>query len=201
MAENEQVEPEVDDAEMMQQLREELKSLTVADHLLFMMHSLSALAVDRMGLTEQAGGRRDLDEARLAIDAFKALLDLLGTTRPPEEMAAHRSVLSQLQMSYVAMLGRDEAEEEASGEAADKPSGGPAEATAEAPTASAAEADTEAAAAAADGSSTEAPTEAPTGPASEAAAETASETPAESSKEAPGELATDEPVDEREHQD
>jgi hypothetical protein len=60
VVEQEQVEPEADDAEMIQQLREELKSLTVSDHLLFMMHSLSALAVDRMGLTEEAGGHRDL---------------------------------------------------------------------------------------------------------------------------------------------
>jgi hypothetical protein len=105
VVEEEQVEPEADDAEMIQQLREELKSLTVSDHLLFMMHSLSALAVDRMGLTEEAGGHRDLEEARLAIDAFKALADLVGTTRPPEEMAVHRGALSQLQMSYVGVLG------------------------------------------------------------------------------------------------
>jgi hypothetical protein len=117
MADNEQTRPEADEAEMMRQLREELQNLTVADHLLFMMQSLSALAVDRMGLTEEAGGRRDLDEARLAIDAFKALLDLVANARPGEDMRTHRSALSQLQMTYIDVLG-DEGAKEGSSDAA-----------------------------------------------------------------------------------
>ncbi len=104
MAEERSKQPEVDEAQMMRHLREELQNLSVSDHLLFMMHSLSALAVERMGLTGEEGGRRDLDEARLAIDAFKALIELLERTRPAEEMTAHRSALSQLQLAYVGAL-------------------------------------------------------------------------------------------------
>jgi hypothetical protein len=103
VAEEEDKRLEADEAAMMRQLREELQNLTVSDHLLFMMHSLSALAVDRMGLSGD-DGRRDLGEARLAIDAFKALVELLERTRPAKEMAAHRSALSQLQFSYVGVL-------------------------------------------------------------------------------------------------
>jgi len=117
MGENEHVEPQVDEEEMMQQLRQELKNLTVSDHLLFMMHSLSALAVDRMGLTEEAGSQRDLDQARLAVDAYKALLEVVQNARPQEEMVGHRSVLSQLQMSYVEVLNRGETGAPSSGEA------------------------------------------------------------------------------------
>ena len=133
VAENEQLRSEADEAEMMKQLREELKSLTVSDHMLFMMQSLAALAVERMGLAEEAGGRRDPDEARLAIDAFRALLEVVGRARTPEEMAAQRSVLSQLQISYVAGLGHGGAEEAPSAAAADESPEGPAAAPTDAP--------------------------------------------------------------------
>jgi len=103
VAEEEDKRLEADEAAMMRQLREELQNLTVSDHILLMMHSLSALAVDRLGLSGD-DGRRDLGEARLAIDAFKALVELLERTRPAKEMAAHRSALSQLQLSYVGVL-------------------------------------------------------------------------------------------------
>jgi len=138
MAEEEENGPDADEAEMMQQLRQELQNLTVSDHLLFMMHSLSALAVDRLGLTGEAGARRDLDEARLAIDAFKALVELVGRVRPPEEMAVHRSVLSQLQMNYVGVLGGggsdDAPADTPADEPADAPTGEPADTPADTPT-------------------------------------------------------------------
>jgi hypothetical protein len=72
-----------------------------------MLHSLSSLALDRMGLAPETAVRKDLEQARLAIDAFKALLGLLEGKRPVEEMSAHRSVLSQLQMAYVTALEPD----------------------------------------------------------------------------------------------
>ncbi len=93
-----------EEAEGLRRLQEELEKLTVGDHLLYMMQSLSALAVGRLGLTPDTTGRRDLEQARLAIDALKALVDVVEATRPAEEMAAHRSVLSQLQLSYVGAL-------------------------------------------------------------------------------------------------
>jgi hypothetical protein len=91
-----------DEQEAMRRLQEEIGRLTVTDHMLLMMHSLSSLALDRMGLAPETAVRKDLEQARLAIDAFKALLGLLEGKRPAEEMSAHRSVLSQLQMAYVA---------------------------------------------------------------------------------------------------
>ena len=93
-----------EDVEAMKRLQEQLQSLTVSDHLLYMMQSLSGLAVGRMGLTAETVERRDLDQARLAVDAFKALMELLDRSRPVEEMVAHRSVLAQLQLAYVGAL-------------------------------------------------------------------------------------------------
>ena len=101
--ENNEVEP--DEQEAMQRLQEEIGRLSVADHLLLMMQSLSSLAVERLGLAPEAVARKDLEQARLAIDAFRALLGVLEGKRPAEEITAHRSVLSQLQMAYVAALG------------------------------------------------------------------------------------------------
>ncbi len=88
------------DEELMERLQEEIRSLPVADHVLYMMHSLSALAVGRMGLAPEAKGDPDLEQARLAIDAFKALLGVVERARP-DQAAAHREILSQLQMAFV----------------------------------------------------------------------------------------------------
>jgi hypothetical protein len=95
---------EADEREAMQRLQEEIGHLSVADHVVLMMHSLSSLAIDRLGLTADSVERKDLEQARLAIDAFGALLGTLEGKRPAEEVRAHRSVLSQLQMAYVGAL-------------------------------------------------------------------------------------------------
>jgi hypothetical protein len=87
-----------------QRLEQQIERLPVADHVLLMMHSLSALAVDRLGLVPETVARRDLEQARLAIDAFKALMGTLEGRCSAEEMTAHRSVLSQLQLAYVGAL-------------------------------------------------------------------------------------------------
>ncbi len=97
-------EPTAEEREAMRRFEEELGKLTVADHLALMMHSLSSLAVERMGFSAETEPRKDLDQARLAIDGFRALLGLLEGKRPAEEMAAHKAALSQLQMAYVGAL-------------------------------------------------------------------------------------------------
>jgi hypothetical protein len=95
-----------EEAEMMARLQQEIRNLPVSDHLLYMMHSLSALAVDRMGVTPETAAQRDLAQARMAIDAFKALMEIVEQARPAKEMTAHRGVLADLQLTYVAALNR-----------------------------------------------------------------------------------------------
>ena len=97
-------EVELDEQEAMRRLQEEIGRLSVADHLLLMMQSLSSLAIDRLGLVPESTARKDLDQSRLAIDAYRALLELLERKMPAEEVNAHRSVLSQLQMAYVGAI-------------------------------------------------------------------------------------------------
>jgi hypothetical protein len=101
MGEEERKDLQPEEVEMMERLRAELQNLTVSDHMLYMMQSLSGLAVDRMGLTAETAKRRDMEQARLAVDAFKALLEVTERARPAEEMAVHRGMLSQLQLTYV----------------------------------------------------------------------------------------------------
>lgn len=109
-------EGQAEEAEMMERLQEEIRNLPVSDHLLYMMQSLSGLAIARMGLTDDTASRRDMPQAQLAIDAFKALLDLLERAKPSGEMAAHRGVLSQLQLAYVGALDAGSTTHEAPGE-------------------------------------------------------------------------------------
>ncbi len=98
-------EPTREEREAMRRFEEEIGRLTVADHVLLMMQSLSSLAVERMGVNPEAVDRKDPEQARLAIDAFRALLGVLEGRRPAEEITGNRAVLSQLQMAYVASLG------------------------------------------------------------------------------------------------
>ena len=93
-----------DEREAMRRLEDEIGRLSVADHVLLMMHSLSSLAVERLGISPATAARKDLEQARLAIDAFKALLGLLEGRRPAAEITGHRAVLAQLQMAYVSAL-------------------------------------------------------------------------------------------------
>lgn len=106
-----------EDAEAMERLEEEIRNLPVSDHVLYMMHSLSALAVGRLGLTPDTAGRRDLEQARLAIDCFRALMDTVARARPSEENTIHRGTLSQLQLAYLEALEAEKREGGSPGEA------------------------------------------------------------------------------------
>jgi hypothetical protein len=129
--EEERVERNSEEAEMMARLQEEIGNLPVGEHLVYMMHSLSALAVGRLGLTAGTAARRDLGEARLAIDAFKALLGVLERARPAGELAVHRGMLSQLQLAYAGATDRGSAAEKP--EATAEKAGNPAEKTGRSP--------------------------------------------------------------------
>lgn len=101
-----------EEAKIVQQWQEEIRNLPVSEHLLYMMHSLSALAVGRLGLTADTSARRDLDEARLAIEAFKALMEVEEQVRPQGETNIHRETLSQLQLAYVTAVDAGETPKE-----------------------------------------------------------------------------------------
>jgi hypothetical protein len=79
---------------------EQMRRIRVDDVLLQTAATLVNLGALRLGLTagpgEDPSADRDLDQARLAIDAVRALLPLC----PDEQAAPIREALSQLQMAY-----------------------------------------------------------------------------------------------------
>jgi len=93
-----------EEAGMLGRLQEELRRMTVGEHLATMLQSLAALAIRKMGMTSETSSERDLEQAKLAIEAFRALLPVVEPSRPQAEMQAHRGMLSDLQMAYVAAL-------------------------------------------------------------------------------------------------
>jgi hypothetical protein len=101
MADEERPRTSDEEAEFLQHLEEQIRRMKVTDHIAYMMDSLGALASRKLGLAEETYGERDLEQARLAIEAFRALLQVVEPVRPMQEVNAHRAVLSQLQVAYV----------------------------------------------------------------------------------------------------
>jgi hypothetical protein len=88
------------EAEFLERLQQEMSKMTVQDHLLHLLRSLPSMAFQHMGIY-QPEGSKDLVQARLAIDAFRVLLDVVAPIRAPEEVTMYRSTLAQMQMAYV----------------------------------------------------------------------------------------------------
>jgi hypothetical protein len=113
------------------EIREALKKLRVEDVLLQTAATLIDLAARRMGLAEDDGPRQ-LDQAKLAIDAIRALQPLMTE----EQQAAVREPLSQLQMAYAreaqGATSAPEAGSEPAPEAGPEPEGDPERAKARA---------------------------------------------------------------------
>jgi hypothetical protein len=107
-------------------LEEELRKLRVQDLLMQSVASIANLTARRIGKEDE----RDLEQARVGIDAVRALVDLL-----PEE-AAHqvREALSQLQVLYAQAAGGGGETAGGGGEASGgEPGGGGGEEPAPAP--------------------------------------------------------------------
>jgi hypothetical protein len=113
------------------EIHEALKKLRVEDVLLQTAATLIDLAARRMGLAEDDGPRQ-LDQAKLAIDAIRALQPLMTE----EQQAAVREPLSQLQMAYAreaqGATSGPEAGSEPAPEAGPEPEGDPERAKARA---------------------------------------------------------------------
>lgn len=93
--------------ELRARLEEQLRKVRVEDMLLESVASILNLSARRVAKEDE----RDLGQARLGIDAVRALIDLLA----PEHRSQVQSALSELQMMYAREAGGGGAE----------PSGGP----------------------------------------------------------------------------
>jgi predicted nucleic acid-binding protein len=92
---NEGETPKPTDEQLMQQLEEELKKLKVADLLVQTLYTVSSLGYRKLSEED-----RDLDQARLAIEALRALLPLLEGSVDDELVRDFKQVTSNLQLAY-----------------------------------------------------------------------------------------------------
>lgn len=97
--------------ELVERLQEEMRRITVPDYLAHTLVSLSSMAFQRLGLTADTAADRDLDQARMAIDAFEVLSGVLGPGLGAQEASLYRSTLHQMRVAFVRALGDADAEE------------------------------------------------------------------------------------------
>jgi hypothetical protein len=118
-------EPPVSEEQLRAQLEEEIRRVRVEDVVLQSAVSILNLSARRIAKDDE----RDLDQAKVGIDAARALVDLVK----PEAQAQLRQAVSELQLLYAKHAGEGRAEEppgsggqsEPEAPSADQPERGP----------------------------------------------------------------------------
>ena len=107
MAEEPPQQPSESEQELVEQLQAELSRLKVSDLLVQTVYTVSSLGYHRL-----SGEHKDLDQARLSIEALKALLPVLDGAVPEEVVRDFNQVVANMQLAYAsaAAEGSDEAE-------------------------------------------------------------------------------------------
>jgi Domain of unknown function (DUF1844) len=83
------------EAELMEQLEAELKKLKVGDVLVQTIFTISSLGYRRLGEED-----RDLDQARLAIEALRALVPVLKDTVSDQVTRDFDQMVANMQLAY-----------------------------------------------------------------------------------------------------
>jgi hypothetical protein len=96
-AEGRQAERRLSDAELQERLEQELKRLKVSDVLLQTCYTISSLGYGKMTAPP---AERDLEQARLAIEALRALTPLLEGALPAELTRDLSQVTANMQLAY-----------------------------------------------------------------------------------------------------
>jgi hypothetical protein len=99
MAEETPSEPPENERELVEQLQAELVRLKVSDLLLQTVYTISSLGYHRL-----SGENKDLDQARLAIEALKALVPVLEGAVPDEAVRDFNQVVANMQLAYAAAV-------------------------------------------------------------------------------------------------
>jgi hypothetical protein len=95
MAEEQPQQPPESEQELVEQLQAELSRLKVSDLLVQTVYTISSLGYHRL-----SGENKDLEQARLAIEALKALLPVLQGTVADEVVRDFNQVLANMQLAY-----------------------------------------------------------------------------------------------------
>ena len=91
-----------DEQRLINELQAGLAKLKVADLLLQTLYSVSSLAYHRLG-----SDGRDLTQARLAIEALKALVPVLEGSVPDDALRDFNQVLTNLQLAYASAAAEE----------------------------------------------------------------------------------------------
>jgi hypothetical protein len=83
------------DEELVERLEEELKKLKVSDLLVQSLYTISSLGYSKLSEED-----RDLEQARLAIEALRALLPVLEGAVGEDVVRDFRQVTANLQLAY-----------------------------------------------------------------------------------------------------
>jgi hypothetical protein len=83
--------------ELVEQLEAEFRKLKVSDVLGQTVYTISSLGWRRLA----PGEERNLEEARLSIDAIRALLPVLQGELPDQAVRDFESVVANMQLAYV----------------------------------------------------------------------------------------------------
>ena len=94
--------PTESEQELVEQLQAELSRLNVSDLLVQTVYTVSSLGYHRL-----SGEHKDLEQARLAIEALKALLPVLDGAVAEEVVRDFNQVLSNMQLAYAAAASED----------------------------------------------------------------------------------------------
>jgi hypothetical protein len=98
-ADNPRDEPEPErqptDEELADQFRKELERIKVIDLLVQTLYTVSSLGYHKLG-----ADTRDLPQARLAIDALRALLPVVRDEAPAEVVRDFEQVVANMQLAY-----------------------------------------------------------------------------------------------------
>jgi hypothetical protein len=89
--------PTPDEQKLIEELQAELSKLDVSDLLLQTLYSVSSLGYHRL-----SGEGRDLEQARLAIEALRGLVPVLEGAVPQDALRDFNQVLANLQLAYAA---------------------------------------------------------------------------------------------------
>jgi hypothetical protein len=100
-----EAQPPPSDEELVQRLEEELKKLKVSDLLVQTLYTLSSLGYRKLSEDD-----RDLEQARLAIEALRALLPVLEGAVSDDVVRDFKQVTANLQLAYADAAKEPEAE-------------------------------------------------------------------------------------------
>jgi hypothetical protein len=92
--------PPSNDEELLRQVEEQLRELKVSDVLLQTVYTISSLGWHKLSSTE-----RDLEQAKLSIEALRALLPVLAETMPAEVKRDLDQMVANMQLAYASAVG------------------------------------------------------------------------------------------------